>query len=166
MTTNKQNGDVSCILKDFKGGIPSGHCNNKDKSESEPCSIETVIMDRPKSHWGKRHEKHIANAYITDNLPIENDSGDDSDDYRKKRSRNNMAVKKSRVKSKQKTDETMIRVNQLKSENTVLEEKVKQLTKELNFLKELFLAHAGNNAEGKFQNVDLQKIFGDSSSSD
>lgn len=57
----------------------------------------------------------------------------------------------------------MVRVNQLKSENTVLEEKVKQLTKELNFLKELFLAHAGNNVDAKFQNVDLQKLFGESS---
>lgn len=32
---------------------------------------------------------------------------------------------------------------QLKSENETLEEKIKLLTKELSFLKDLFLAHAG-----------------------
>jgi len=90
------------------------------------------------------------------------DSGDDSDEYRKKRDRNNLAVKKSRVKSKMKTQETMNRVNQLKNENTVLEEKVKTLTKELGFLKELFLAHASSTVDsGKFQNVDLQKLLQD-----
>lgn len=93
------------------------------------------------------------------------DSGDDSDEYRKKRDRNNLAVKRSRVKSKQKTQETMERVNQLRSENTILEEKVKTLTKELSFLKELFLAHASNNSDmSKFDGVDLQKLLTDDSS--
>jgi hypothetical protein len=35
------------------------------------------------------------------------------------------------------------RVNQLKTENEMLEEKIRMLTKELGFLKDLFLAHAG-----------------------
>lgn len=37
----------------------------------------------------------------------------------------------------------MERVNQLKSENEMLEEKIRLLTKELSFLKDLFMAHAG-----------------------
>ncbi|KAL1115482.1 hypothetical protein AAG570_007512 [Ranatra chinensis] len=53
------------------------------------------------------------------------------------------AVKKSRVKSRQKTQETLHRVQQLKTENDQLEEKIKLLSKELSFLKDLFLAHAG-----------------------
>ncbi|XP_017781657.1 PREDICTED: CCAAT/enhancer-binding protein gamma-like [Nicrophorus vespilloides] len=90
------------------------------------------------------------------------ESGDDSEEYRKKRARNNMAVRKSRVKSKMKTQETMNRVNELKRENTILEEKVKTLTKELGFLKELFLAHASSTSnEAKFQNFDLEKILSD-----
>lgn len=67
----------------------------------------------------------------------------DSEDYRRRRDRNNQAVKRSRVKSKLKTQETLERVNQLKTENELLEEKIKMLTKELGFLKDLFLAHAG-----------------------
>ncbi|XP_019870534.2 CCAAT/enhancer-binding protein gamma-like [Aethina tumida] len=92
------------------------------------------------------------------------ESGEDSDEYRKRRDRNNLAVKRSRVKSKQKTQETLNRVNELRNENTVLEEKVKTLTKELGFLKELFLAHASNNVDSsKFEGVDLQKLLADDS---
>jgi hypothetical protein len=53
------------------------------------------------------------------------------------------AVKRSRVKSKLRTQQTLERVNQLKTENEMLEEKIRMLTKELGFLKDLFLAHAG-----------------------
>lgn len=62
----------------------------------------------------------------------------------------------------------MHRVNLLKSENTVLQEKVKTLTKELGFLKELFLAHASSSSDkSKFDNVDLQQLLAeDTASSD
>lgn len=69
------------------------------------------------------------------------------------------AVKRSRVKSKLKTQETLSRVTQLKNENSALEEKVKTLTKELGFLKELFLAHASNSSSVKLENLDLQKLL-------
>ncbi|XP_075688392.1 CCAAT/enhancer-binding protein gamma [Rhinoderma darwinii] len=70
-----------------------------------------------------------------------------SEEYRLRRERNNMAVKKSRLKSKQKAQDTMQRVNQLKEENERLEAKIKLLTKELSVLKDLFLEHAHNLAE-------------------
>ncbi|GFT68442.1 hypothetical protein NPIL_314541 [Nephila pilipes] len=68
----------------------------------------------------------------------------DSDEYKKRRERNNLAVKKSRSKTKLKTQQTVERVNQLREENEMLEAKIKILTKELSFLKDLFLAHAGS----------------------
>ncbi|KOB72909.1 Ovary C/EBPg transcription factor, partial [Operophtera brumata] len=74
---------------------------------------------------------------------------DDDEDYRRRRDRNNEAVKKSRYKSKQRTQETSTRVSKLKAENQMLEEKVNTLTKELQFLKELFLAHASNSPNPK-----------------
>ncbi|XP_049880247.1 CCAAT/enhancer-binding protein 2-like [Pectinophora gossypiella] len=83
------------------------------------------------------------------------------DDYINKRARNNEAVKKSRFKSKQRTQETFTRVSKLKAENQVLEEKVKTLTKELQFLKELFLAHASNAQNAKFDGIDLEKLLED-----
>lgn len=68
------------------------------------------------------------------------------------------------MKSKQKTQETMSRVNALRNENTILEEKVKTLTKELGFLKELFLAHASNSGDNsKFEGIDIQKLVQDDS---
>lgn len=87
------------------------------------------------------------------------DADDEDDDYRRKRDRNNEAVKKSRFKTKQRTQETFTRVNKLKAENQMLEEKVKTLTKELQFLKELFLAHASNSTSSKFEGIDLDKLL-------
>jgi len=56
------------------------------------------------------------------------------------------------VKSKLRTQQTLERVNQLKTENELLEEKIKMLTKELGFLKDLFIAHAGRYIVIKIQN--------------
>ncbi|XP_033930186.1 CCAAT/enhancer-binding protein gamma-like [Melopsittacus undulatus] len=70
-----------------------------------------------------------------------------SNEYRQRRERNNMAVKKSRLKSKQKAQDTLQKVNQLKHENERLEAKIKLLTKELSVLKDLFLEHAHNLAD-------------------
>lgn len=67
-----------------------------------------------------------------------------SEEYCKRRERNNLAVKKSRTKTKQKTQETIQRIKQLREENERLVSSIEILTKELSFLKDLFLAHAGN----------------------
>jgi hypothetical protein len=60
-----------------------------------------------------------------------------------KRARNNEAVKRSREKAKEKASETTGKVNNLKNENQMLEQKVKLLSKELDVLKNIFLDHAG-----------------------
>ena len=63
-------------------------------------------------------------------------------DYREKRDRNNVAVRKSRIKSKQRVLETEKRVKELEDENGLLQNKIALLTKELSVLKSLF-ASAG-----------------------
>ncbi|XP_063975932.1 CCAAT/enhancer-binding protein gamma-like [Diachasmimorpha longicaudata] len=97
------------------------------------------------------------------NVVVEED--DDDEDYRRRRDRNNQAVKRSRVKSKLRTQQTLERVNQLKTENELLEEKIKMLTKELGFLKDLFLAHAGSNQHtlSTIQDIDLNALLADDS---
>lgn len=104
---------------------------------------------------------------------LSSESGDDSssgrstsrrstkntDEYRKRRERNNLAVKKSRQKTKMKTQQMMDRVTQLKSENDQLEENIKLLTKELGFLKDMFVAHAGNAHGVKLNDSDLVKML-------
>lgn len=92
------------------------------------------------------------------------DSGTEND-YRRRRDRNNQAVKRSRVKSRMRTQETLERVHQLKTENDQLEEKIKLLSKELCFLKDLFLAHAGSGHSVNLQDVDLEAILSDNSTS-
>ena len=66
----------------------------------------------------------------------------DSDEYKRRRERNNEAVRKSRQKSRQKASETEVRVTELKKENADLEQRVTLLHKELELLKDLFLTHA------------------------
>ena len=61
-----------------------------------------------------------------------------SDDYRHKRERNNVAVRKSREKSKIRVIGTEKRVKELEDENSHLQSKITLLTKELNVLKNLF----------------------------
>ena len=59
-------------------------------------------------------------------------------EYRQKRDRNNVAVRKSREKSKIRVMETEHRVKELEDENQRLQSKITLLTKELNVLKSLF----------------------------
>lgn len=65
-----------------------------------------------------------------------------SDEYRMRRQRNNAAVKKSRSKSKQKTIETQRRVDILRNENNQLECRVETLSRELEFMRQIFVPRA------------------------
>lgn len=60
------------------------------------------------------------------------------DEYVRKRERNNIAVRKSRRKAKQRIEETKQRVDDLTKENEDLRIKVALLQKELNVLRSLF----------------------------
>ncbi len=62
----------------------------------------------------------------------------DTDEWRHKRDRNNVAVRKSREKSKRRIHETEGRVKELEEENRHLQSKITLLSKELNVLKSLF----------------------------
>lgn len=70
-----------------------------------------------------------------------------SDEYRQRRERNNAAVKKSRFKSKQKTLETQKRVDTLKDENAQLERRVESLSRELNFMRDIFVPRRTNQQQ-------------------
>ena len=85
-------------------------------------------------------------------------------EYLEKRKRNNEAIKKSREKAKQKAEETQKKVDVLKKDNKRLEDKINVLGQEMQFLKDIFLAHAGTNgeankasqaAEGKLQDMQI-----------
>lgn len=60
-----------------------------------------------------------------------------SDEYRRRRERNNIAVRKSREKAKQRTGDTERKVSELNRENDSLRKKVEMLTRELTVLKSL-----------------------------
>lgn len=81
--------------------------------------------------------------------------------YCEKRQKNNDAVKKSREKTRQKTKETMDKVSQLKQENEMLEERIKLLAKELTFLKDIFMAHAGSAHGITVDDMEIQGLLED-----
>lgn len=82
-----------------------------------------------------------------------------SDEYRKRRERNNQAVKKSRNKSKIRTMQTLARVNELKKENEDLNQKIQILSKELTLLKELFRAHVTGSHGSEINEDNLRNLF-------
>ncbi|XP_055304063.1 CCAAT/enhancer-binding protein gamma isoform X2 [Sitodiplosis mosellana] len=71
------------------------------------------------------------------------------------------AVKRSRVKSKQRANETKDRVDNLKATNTQLEERIAQKQKQLQTLKDLFLETAKAKTDAG-ANFDLNKLLADS----
>jgi len=70
----------------------------------------------------------------------------DDDDYRQKRDRNNIAVKKSREKSRQRARDTADKMDRLRQENEELEKRTVELAAELRTLKDLLLARASSSA--------------------
>lgn len=68
------------------------------------------------------------------------------------------AVKRSRVKSKQRTQETQEKVNELRIKNKVLEDKISNQEKELKFLKELFVTQAQAKSD-KLVGVDIATLL-------
>jgi len=86
-------------------------------------------------------------------------NGKHDEDYKAKRDSNNKAVRASREKAKKKTEETVKRVAELKADNDRMEERIKLLAKELNFLKQLFLAHDASGHGGDINSQELDNIL-------
>merc|ERR1712047_175621 len=70
----------------------------------------------------------------------------DDPEYLAKRAKNNEAIKRSREKARQKANETKEKVDALKCDNKELEDKISALGQEMKFLKDVFIAHAGNGS--------------------
>ena len=87
----------------------------------------------------------------------------DDDEYRQKRDRNNIAVKKSREKSRQRARETAEKMDRLRRENQQLEQRTVELASELRTLKDLLLARASSSA-GRRGVVKSEKSSSSSSS--
>lgn len=75
------------------------------------------------------------------------------------------AVKRSRVKQKERASETKGRVNNLKTENTKLEGRIEQKEKELKLLKGLFL-EAAQIKSNSHPHLNLQKLLQDKDNDD
>jgi len=69
------------------------------------------------------------------NLISKKDVGRDTDEYKQKRERNNIAVRKSREKAKKRLRSNESRINELNNENQQLKKQIEVLSKMLNGLK-------------------------------
>jgi len=113
--------------------------------------------------------KPRARTYAT--AALANDSATDSavttddDEYRQKRDRNNIAVKKSREKSRQRARDTAEKMERLRQENDELEQRTVELAAELRTLKDLLLARASSSAARRGNAVKTAKPATTSSTS-
>ncbi|XP_032238357.2 uncharacterized protein LOC116618583 [Nematostella vectensis] len=98
----------------------------QSKQASKLPSIASQLK-APSSRTSRRHS-----------ISKRNSMDKHSEEYRQKRERNNVAVRKSRFKSKQKFIETQSRVEELTEENERLHSRIDIITKELNALRSLF----------------------------
>nr|APG79785.1 CCAAT/enhancer binding protein gamma [Mesocentrotus nudus] len=110
----------------------SGHETDQEKNMVPDSTGIELSKDDRKAGGGK----------VGSNSKKKSGCEKDSDEYKRRRERNNEAVRKSRQKSRQKASETEVRVTELKKENADLEQRVTLLHKELELLKDLFLTHA------------------------
>ena len=139
----------------FENLMPGLNVYGNDNGYHQPPSASlTDFSNQPSSINTSQTTPQISMTSLQDSLvgtdpaPGKSKSGKmkksdrGNHDYREKRDRNNVAVRKSRIKSKQRVFDTEKRVKELEDENGHLQNKIALLTKELNVLKGLF-ASAG-----------------------
>jgi len=83
---------------------------------------------------------------------VQSDTESDSE-YRQRRERNNVAVKKSRAKSRARAQMTTAKVEELRQENVELEGKINILSKELDLLKDLLVLRAAKKRDNDGDDV-------------
>lgn len=128
----------SCLSVDCVPTTPSPHVVQIDNMPANAFTTPTAL--RPAPGKMQRNGKASKKQSLDKN----------SIEYRLKRDRNNVAVRKSREKSKSRVLDTEKRVKELEEENTHLQSKIALLTKELNVLKSLFTS-AGVSQPPTFQ---------------
>ena len=78
--------------------------------------------------------------------------------YEEKRRKNNEAIKRTRAKNKAKQEETQRKMTQLRSENTDLELKIKDLGAQLKLMKNILEAHHKQQRDALIQeNIENNK---------
>lgn len=108
--------------------LPHSRTTITSLSEHNPLMMsgnDQLVGTRPApGKAAKKSKKRIPEKHTTE--------------YREKRERNNIAVRKSREKNRQQIQETQQRVKELEEENAALQSKITLLSKELKVLKDLF----------------------------
>jgi len=102
---------------------------NKPTMVEKEVHQKKVPSSQLKAPSSRTSRRHSSNKRMPDKH---------TEEYRMKRERNNIAVRKSRFKTKQKFVDTLMKVEELTEENDRLHARVDHLTKELNALRGLF----------------------------
>ncbi|CAK8696220.1 CCAAT/enhancer-binding protein gamma-like [Clavelina lepadiformis] len=108
--------------------------------------------------FSQSSSKGAGKATPPSKIKVKSQLNETDSEYQKRRNRNNIAVKKSRFKSKVKGNSTLDTINRLKVENVELESKVEGLSQELSTLKKVFMEHARGFGGGDAQLPDLQQL--------
>ncbi|XP_048769580.2 transcription factor ces-2-like [Ostrea edulis] len=142
-TTIKTEEFGTCDLDSLASSPPASEYDVTSSTLTPPTSPFEVVRGRP-------GRKPSAAGPLRPNRKKQPPKG--TEEYLDKRSRNNIAVRKSRDKAKKKQQETESRMQELCLENENLQKKLDLLTKELNVLKSLF-TNVGASLPSKFDEI-------------
>lgn len=109
----------------------------QEQSEIEEIQVDLPTTNRSKTPVAGTRNPLKATPPSRERRKRQPDKG--TEEYKAKRDRNNVAVRKSRDKAKRQQNETQDKVKDLTTENENLQKKVDLLSKELTVLKNLFI---------------------------
>ena len=118
--------------------ILTGRMDQISLAQGVETVVEQVYVSEPQQQEGGSAPGKMPRARPSQVMVGKKFIDKNSDEYKRRRERNNVAVRRSRDKTRHKREETEKRVLDLEEENQKLREKLTLLNKEINVLKSLF----------------------------
>lgn len=118
--------------------VLTGRMDQMNLAQGVETVVEQVYVSEPQQQEGGSAPGKMPRARPSQVMVGKKFIDKNSEEYRRRRERNNVAVRRSRDKTRHKREETERRVVELEEENQKLREKLTLLNKEINVLKSLF----------------------------
>ena len=118
--------------------ILGGRMDQINLAQGVETVVEQVYVSEPQQQDGGSAPGKMPRAKPSQVMVGKKLINKSSEEYKKRRERNNVAVRRSRDKTRHKREETERKVVELEEENQKLREKLTLLNKEINVLKSLF----------------------------
>jgi len=137
-------GNVQYANSGGSNNLPNEHAHNSySQMEHNSYGASTPEMSDHRLHQGNSYKALSPGSKAL--MKSKKNMDKASDEYRRRRERNNIAVRRSREKAKLRSRDTEMKVKELQRENERLQKRVELLSKELNVLRSLIPTVGGLN---------------------